>query len=167
MKTKVITKKAVIEKNSLPQNSKAVTAEKVTNTAKEEIINKVVVEASTEAENKTIPLHQEQQVTKETVLNTISQFVAPVPTAEEKIIKVKQFEALSERYQRLKEKSNDLRLFEAGNDQTNAKIMLINSAGFQFEVRNSRVIEKVQNCMQEELDKLLHIAQEKVLNFTL
>lgn len=167
MKTKVITKKAVIEKNSLPQNSKAVTAEKVTNTAKEEIISKVVVEASTEAEHKTIPLHQEQQVTKETVLNTISQFVAPVPTAEEKIIKVKQFEALSERYQRLKEKSNDLRLFEAGNDQTNAKIMLINSAGFQFEVRNSRVIEKVQNCMQEELDKLLHIAQEKVLNFTL
>lgn len=90
-----------------------------------------------------------------------------MPTAEEKIIKVKQFEALSERYQLLKEKSNDLRLFEAGNDQTNAKIMLINSAGFQFEVRNSKVIEKVQNCMQEELDKLLHIAQEKVLSFTL
>lgn len=167
MKTKVITKNVGIEKNSLPQNAKAVTTEKVTNTAKNEIINKVVVENSTETENKTIPLHQEQQVTKETVLNTISQFVAPAPTAEEKIIKVKQFEALSERYQRLKEKSNDLRLFEAGNDQTNAKIMLINSAGFQFEVRNSKVIEKVQNCMQEELDTLLQIAQERVLNFTL
>ncbi|OJX55555.1 MAG: hypothetical protein BGO88_04895 [Flavobacterium sp. 38-13] len=167
MKAKVITKKVGIEKNSLPQNVRAVIAEKVTDTAKNEIINKVVVETSTETENKIIPLQQEQPVTKETVLNTVSQFVVPMPTAEEKIIKVKQFEALSERYQLLKEKSNDLRLFEAGNDQTNAKIMLINSAGFQFEVRNSKVIEKVQNCMQEELDKLLHIAQERVLNFTL
>lgn len=163
MKTKVITQKSGNETKSLPQMKKVENAQNSSIVEKIENLPTAVIKEA-EAEEQT-PTPQEVQ--KADVLNTIAQFVAPQPTAEEKIIKVKQFEALSDRYQKLKEKANDLRLFEAGNDQTNAKIVLINSAGFQFEVRNSNVIEKVQNSMQEELDKLLHIAQERVLKFTL
>lgn len=87
------------------------------------------------------------------------------PTAEERIGRIEHFEALSKRFRLLKEKSNDLKMFDAGNDRTNAKIILKNSSGFEFSVSNSNVIKKVRDAMEQELNILLAEAENEVLNF--
>ena len=87
------------------------------------------------------------------------------PTAEERIGRIEHFEALSKRFRLLKEKANDLKMFDAGNDKTNAKIVLKNTAGFEFEVSNSNVIKKVRDAMEAELNILLSEAENEVLNF--
>lgn len=87
------------------------------------------------------------------------------PTAEERIKRISHFEALSKRFQTLKDKENDLKLFVAGNDKMTAKINLENQAGFKFDVRNSNVIDKVLTTMQDELNILLSEAENEVLNF--
>jgi hypothetical protein len=87
------------------------------------------------------------------------------PTAEERIGRIEHFEALSKRFRLLKDKSNDLKMFDAGNDKTNAKIVLKNSSGFEFSVSNSNVIKKVRDAMEAELNILLSEAENEVLNF--
>ena len=96
----------------------------------------------------------------------IEKFVPKTPpTAEERISRIEHFEALSKRFKLLKEKSNDLKMFDAGNDRTNAKIILKNSSGFEFGVSNSNVIKKVRDTMDTELNILLTEAENEVLNF--
>jgi len=96
----------------------------------------------------------------------IEKFVSKIPpTAEERIGRIEHFEALSKRFRLLKEKSNDLKMFDAGNDRTNAKIILKNSSGFEFSVSNSNVIKKVRDAMEQELNTLLAEAENEVLNF--
>lgn len=87
------------------------------------------------------------------------------PTAEERISRIEHFEALSKRFKHLKEKANDLKMFDAGNDKTNAKIALKNSSGFEFSVSNSNVIKKVRDAMESELNILLTEAENEVLIF--
>lgn len=96
----------------------------------------------------------------------IQKFVPKTPpTAEERISRIEHFEALSKRFKHLKEKANDLKMFDAGNDKTNAKIALKNSSGFEFSVSNSNVILKVRDAMEKELNILLTEAENEVLNF--
>ena len=103
---------------------------------------------------------------KATVTALIEKFTLKTPpTAEERIGRIQHFEAHSKRFKHLKEKSNDLKMFDAGNDKTNAKIVLKNSAGFEFEVSNSNVIKKVRDAMEAELNILLSEAENEVLNF--
>lgn len=102
---------------------------------------------------------------KASVLEIIEKFKPKQPTAEERINRISHFEALSNRYQLLKDKSNDLKMFQAGNDKTNAKITFVNSQGFQFDIRNSNVIEKLQNAAFQELEILLADAESEVLTF--
>jgi hypothetical protein len=87
------------------------------------------------------------------------------PTAEERIGRIEHFEALSKRFKLLKEKSSELKMFDAGNDRTNAKIILKNSSDFEFSVSNSNVIKKVRDAMEQELNILLSEAENEVLNF--
>lgn len=87
------------------------------------------------------------------------------PTAEERILRITHFEAVSKRFGHLKEKSNGLKMFDAGNDRTNAKIILRNSEGYEFEVSNSNVIQKVRDAMEKELQILLTEAENEILNF--
>jgi hypothetical protein len=89
----------------------------------------------------------------------------PIKTAEERINRAKQFEALSTRYNALKEKENELKTFHAGNDKTNAKIVFKNAQGFSFEVQNSNVIDRLTKAAKEELSILLNEAQNEVLTF--
>lgn len=107
-----------------------------------------------------------EEIKKDSAMATIEKFVSKTPpTAEERIERILHFEAHSKRFRLLKEKSNDLKMFDAGNDKTNAKIVLKNSAGFEFDVRNSNVIDKVTKTMREELNILLTEAENEVLNF--
>ena len=87
------------------------------------------------------------------------------PTAEDRISRIAHFEAHSRRFQLLKDKSNDLKMFDAGNDKTNAKIILKHNAGFEFEVSNSNVIKKVRDAMETELNILLSEAENEILTF--
>ena len=106
------------------------------------------------------------KVQEATVKAMIEKFTPKTPpTAEERIGRIQHFEAHSKRFKHLKEKSNDLKMFDAGNDKTNAKIVLRNSAGFEFEVSNSNVIKKVRDAMETELNILLAEAENEVLNF--
>jgi hypothetical protein len=117
-----------------------------------------------------LPLAKPTEATKAeqeaTVTALIEKFTPKAPpTAEERIGRIEHFEALSKRFKQLKEKANDLKMFDAGNDKTNAKIALKNSSGFEFSVTNSNVIKKVRDAMEKELNILLSDAENEVLNF--
>jgi hypothetical protein len=119
---------------------------------------------------KLFPMVKESKTPEETAKTNISAQIEKLAsfnpqTAEEKIKRVAEFEALSKRYTQLKEKQHELNLFVAGNDKTNAKVSLENQAGFKMEIRNSNVINKVLNTMQDELNILLLEADNEVLTF--
>lgn len=96
----------------------------------------------------------------------IEKFKPEAPkTAEERIQGIAHFEAISKRYSHLKEKANDLKMFDAGNDKINAKIILKNQSGFEFDCSNSNVIKKVRDAMEIELNILLNEAENEVLTF--
>jgi hypothetical protein len=119
---------------------------------------------------KALPTIQKVQSTEEekktASMANIEKFALKTPpTAEERIQRITHFDATSKRYKHLKEKANDLKMFDAGNDKINAKIILKNQAGFEFEVSNSNVIKKVRDTMEEELNILLAEAENEVLNF--
>jgi len=89
----------------------------------------------------------------------------PPKSAESRIERIKQFEALSNRYNALKEKDHELKMFKAGNDKTGAKIIFKNAQGFEFSVTNSNVIEKLLEAGSKELSILLGEAENEVLTF--
>lgn len=78
---------------------------------------------------------------------------------------MKQFEALSTRYNQLKDKSNELKTFQAGNDKLSAKVVFKNAQGFEFTVQNSNVIGKLIEAGEKELSILLNEAENEVLTF--
>lgn len=109
------------------------------------------------------PATQEQ---KEAVLKTIEKFKPePILTAEARIERMKQFEALSTRFGALKDKSNELKTYKAGNDKMNAKITFQNAQGFKLEVQNSNVIQRLVEAAENELNVLLLEAENEVLTF--
>ena len=98
-------------------------------------------------------------------IKKLTQSFAPIKTAEDRIEKANHFKALAERYKMLKDKENDLKLFKAGNSKINAKITFTNEQGFNFEIKNNLVIEKLVITAQSELNVLLTETYEEVLNF--
>jgi hypothetical protein len=89
----------------------------------------------------------------------------PPKSAESRIERMKQFEALSNRYGALKEKSNEFKTFQAGNDKLSAKVVFKNAQGFDFTVQNSNVIGKLLEAGEKELLILLNEAENEVLTF--
>ena len=103
---------------------------------------------------------------KEEILKSIEKFKPePILSAEQRIERVKQFEALSVRYGALKEKDNELKTFHADNDKTSAKIIFKNAQGFEFTIQNSNVIEKLIEAGKQELNILLKEAENEVVTF--
>ena len=127
-------------------------------------------EVNGEKKAQTLPTPKKEEATaqekKTTFEAMVEKFIPQVAkTAEERIQKKEQFDAVAKRFSHLKEKSNELKMFDAGNDKINAKIILQNQAGFKFEVSNSNVIKKVRDAMESELNILLSEAENEVLNF--
>ncbi len=132
-------------------------------------------EKSTEVQGETTPKNVvvatvapvEQKADKTEVLKAnFEKFKEEPPkTAEDRIQSVKHFEALSTRFSILKDKSNDLKMFEAGNDKIGAKIIFKNTAGFEFEIQNSSVLEILKNAAKNELQILLKEAENEILTF--
>ena len=129
-------------------------------------------------EVKTLPVEKNEipaVVVKETTKdenskNSVKTFLEahkpePPKSAESRIERMKQFEALSNRYNQLKEKDNQLKTFEAGNDKLGAKVTFKNAQGFEFSANNSTVIEKLIEAGRKELFILLSEAENEVLTF--
>lgn len=89
----------------------------------------------------------------------------PPKSAESRIENMKQFEALTTRYGALRDKSNELKTFQAGNDKLTAKVVFRNAQGFEFTVQNSNVIGKLLEAGEKELSILLAEAENEVLTF--
>ncbi len=136
---------------STPKNDKKVNA---VTTVKQ--VNPAVVEKTPAGEEKA----------KESVQAFLEQHKPEAPkSAESRIERMKQFEALSTRYNQLKEKDNQLKTFEAGNDKLSAKVVFKNAQGFEFSANNSTVIEKLIEAGRKELSILLSEAENEVLTF--
>jgi hypothetical protein len=132
------------------------------NAVKQEVKKVEIAKTLQITENKESALNDK----KEAVKAMIEKFTPKAPpTAEERIQRIEHFEAVSKRFKLLKEKANELKMFDAGNDKTNAKIVLKNSSGFEFSVTNSNVIKKVRDAMESELNILLNEAESEILNF--
>ena len=112
----------------------------------------------------------EKTTTEETAKTNVANFLethkpeAP-KSAESRIERMKQFEALSTRYNQLKDKDNELKTFQAGNDKLGAKIIFKNAQGFEFTVQNTNVIEKLVEAGAQELSILKSEAENEVLTF--
>jgi hypothetical protein len=122
-------------------------------------------EKPTEVVEKATETAEAVEAKKADVLQMIEKFKPEPLTAEERIERMPLFEELSKRFKLLKGKANDLKMFNAGNDKTNAKIIFKNAQGFEFEIRNSNVIEKLTQEAQKELNILLAEANTEILAF--
>jgi hypothetical protein len=135
------------------------------NTKTEE--KKVIASAKIEEKNPVAQNGNSTNVDKNVAVIAMIEKFKPEPpkTAEERIEKSKQFEAISKRFTQLKEKSQELLMFEAGNDKLKAKIIFENQAGFKFEIQNSNVIEKLKDCAKDELSILLNEVDNEIMTF--
>lgn len=109
----------------------------------------------------------QDKTAKEIKISSLNDKFKPEPfkSPEERILRAKEFEALSTRYQLLKLKSHELETFIQGNDKTGSKLTLTNTAGFNFDISNTNVIDKLVKCAKQELDILLNDTKNEVLTF--
>ncbi len=115
--------------------------------------------------NKVEPTEEEKKAAAKAMIEKFKP--EPPRSADDRIMAIGHFEALSKRYKILKEKANELKMFDAGNDKTNAKISFKNAQGFEFDIRNSTVIEKLKTEAEKELNILLAEAENEILTFQL
>ena len=115
--------------------------------------------------NKVEPTEEEKKAAAKAMIEKFKP--EPPRSADDRIMAIGHFEALSKRYKILKEKANELKMFDAGNDKTNAKISFKNAQGFEFDIRNSTVIEKLKNEAEKELNILLAESENEILTFQL
>lgn len=114
------------------------------------------------------PQNPADSESKEKVFRIIDKFKPEAPkTPEERIELAKQFTELTNRYKHLKEKSNDLAMFEAGNDKMQAKVTFENAQGFKFVIQNSNVIDVLKKSAKEELLILLQEADNEIMTFVM
>ena len=84
----------------------------------------------------------------------IIQGFAP-PSAEERIKNAENFKILTNKFEHLNKKSDELQRFKISSDGTKEKIYLENAEGFKFEVSNSKIIDEVLKLLEATLCILL------------
>jgi len=140
------------------------------NTVKEAPVKDAQAKSLKMVKNENPIVIEEKTTTEESSKAEVKKFLEahkpePPKSAESRIERMKQFEALSNRYGLLKGKDNELKTFEAGNDKLGAKVVFKNAQGFEFSVQNSNVIEKLIEAGRKELSILLAEAENEVLTF--
>ena len=96
---------------------------------------------------------------------TINQLINP--TAEGRIKRMENFKILSKKYNFLQNKAEELHRFEISQDGTKEKLTLSNASGFQIEVSNTQVVEKVVELLKAELSTFLAHSEKEILNYTI
>ncbi|MFP9114295.1 hypothetical protein ACLI1A_10140 [Flavobacterium sp. RHBU_3] len=102
------------------------------------------------------------------VVQTTETPVKVLPTtAAERIKASQQFNIISDKYERLVEKRDNLKKFILSNDGTKEKITLSNAAGQLFEVSNTHTIARVLTVINDDLDVVVATAEKQILEFAI
>ena len=89
------------------------------------------------------------------------------PSAEQRLENAKKFNLLSDRYNHLKKKQDELHAFSISNDNTEEKFKLTNSTGFVFQSSNTEVINKIVNVLSDYLSERIDTTKKEILEFTI
>lgn len=106
----------------------------------------------------------EKEPTAKDVLKVIQE---TAPTAEERILRAKNFTILTEKYEHLKEKKQEIDQFKLSSDGTKEKIVLSNAQGYTLEVGNSKVIQDTVKLLTDTLSTLLDATKKEVEEFAI
>jgi len=87
------------------------------------------------------------------------------PTAEQRIKNLRNLSLLTERFELLKEKEDELNTFLLSSDGTQDRFKLSNFSGHSFEFTNSQVIEEVSDVVVKHLKSKIEKTEREILEF--
>ncbi|MHA3788329.1 hypothetical protein ACX0HA_08985 [Flavobacterium hauense] len=87
------------------------------------------------------------------------------PTAEQRIKSLKNLKLLTERFEFLKTKEDELNTFCVSSDSTQEKIKLTNGSGFIFTISNSQVIEDVIALISKHISTKISHTEKEIIEF--
>lgn len=89
------------------------------------------------------------------------------PTPEQRILNARNFQIVSDKFERLKAKQDELNVFSLSADGSQDKFRLSNSAGAAFEFTNTEVIDDVIEVVKSHLNKRLEDTKKQILEFVI
>jgi hypothetical protein len=89
------------------------------------------------------------------------------PSAEERIKNAEKFKILTEKYDHLKVKKEELEKFKISSDGTKEKIYFENAEGYKLEVSNSNIIDKMLSLAEDTLNEILNKTEKQVQEFVI
>lgn len=89
------------------------------------------------------------------------------PTAEQRIKNAEIFTKVADKYQFLSKKKDHLTSFMASRDGLKEKLYIVSDNEENFEISNTRIIEKILAVCEVELDDLLKQSEIEVSNFSI
>ena len=141
--------KTVVEKNGNVQTVKGTEKTKTTNNLqKVDDSNPIKKEETAELAEKT--------------KNLIASFR---PSAEERIKNAEKFKILTEKYDHLKAKKEELEKFKISSDGTKERIYFENAEGYKLEVSNSNIINDMLKLAENTLNGILNDTEKQVQDF--
>lgn len=87
------------------------------------------------------------------------------PTAEERIKNAEKFKILTEKYDHLKAKKEELEKFKISSDGTKERIYFENAEGYKLEVSNSNIIDSMLQLAEDTLNGILNKTEKQVQDF--
>lgn len=96
----------------------------------------------------------------------LAQIMNPA-SAEQRIKNAEIFTKLADKYQFLKKKKDHLNNFMASRDGLKEKLFIVSDNEENFEISNSRIIEKILEVCQDELEGLLKTSETEISTFTI
>lgn len=124
---------------------------------------KASAESTTQNANVNAPkIEKNQPSEQEKVLKAIL-----TPSAEQRLKNLKNFQLLSERFEHLKQKEDELNTFCVSNDSMQEKIKITNGSGITFSINNSQVIEDVVNLIGKHLKGRIDKTEKEIIEFTI
>lgn len=114
-----------------------------------------------------LPNVQNQENSKNDLDKAETQIKAMLsPTAEQRILNLKNLNLLSEKYEQLKDKQDELNRFTVSNDGTEEYFKLSNNGGVVFQTSNSALILEVTEVIGKHLDNGIKKVEKEILDFT-
>lgn len=87
------------------------------------------------------------------------------PSAEERIKNAEKFKILTEKYDHLKAKKEELEKFKISSDGTKERIYFENAEGYKLEVSNSNIIDDMLKLAENTLNGILNDTEKQVQDF--
>jgi uncharacterized protein VirK/YbjX len=89
------------------------------------------------------------------------------PSAEERIKNAEKFQILTNKYDHLKAKKDEMEKFKISSDGTKEKIYFENAEGFKLEVSNSNIIDAMLKLADNTLTGILADTEKQVQEFVI